>query len=103
MHIQLGFYVLPKYFNNSNSSSGEIRQQRIDTHTLCQTHLEIYEYGGATALGRLLQYVPRDTDHLPISDESEEAKIVRAGAFDCVFGLEHFIPLTTNNNEQLNR
>lgn len=68
-----------------------------------QTHLEIYEYGGATALGRLLQYVPQDTDHLPISDDSEEAKIVRAGAFDCVFGLEHFIPLTTNNNEQLNR
>jgi de-etiolated-1 len=68
-----------------------------------QTHLEIYEYGGAGTLGKLMHKLHNDSDHLRATDESEHAKVVRASAFDAIFGLEHFIPLTTNNNEQLNR
>ncbi len=68
-----------------------------------QTHLEIYEYGGSGTLGKAMDALPVDSDYLRASDDSDPAKVVRSSAFDAVFGLEHFIPLTTNNNEQLNR
>ena len=51
----------------------------------------------------MLDELPDDIDHLHASDHSPYAKQIRNNAFDTVFLLEHFIPLTNDCNEQLNR